>query len=295
MPDFQYGRRPPKNHPAIALAPSLTGIVPAHPSAADYLAKLGAWQMLGNDQYGDCVAVTWANVRRLVTATLSTESYPSLAEVEALYKTQNPNFPVDDNGMDIQTCLEYLVNHGGPDGVKALGFAKVDHTNLDEVDAAIAIFGSVWTGVNVQQANMDDFDAGRRWDYHPHSPVDGGHSIVTGGYDMAAGIDFPFITWAEETAFTGAFWTHETEEAWVVIWPEMLGSKEFLAGVDLSRFAADYLAITGKPFPAVVPPAPTPTPTPTPVPSSVKTALVAILAGVRAIEAAIEKVIKGLS
>ena len=46
----KYGRRAPKNAPALKLGPLLTGIIPAHPAAADYLAKLGGgWQMLGND------------------------------------------------------------------------------------------------------------------------------------------------------------------------------------------------------------------------------------------------------
>jgi hypothetical protein len=284
MPGFKYGRRPPKNHPAITLAPLLTGVVPAHPAAADYLARLSKWQMLGNDQYGDCVAVTWANLRRLVTAFLSSEKYPTLSQVEALYKTQNPGFPDQDDGMDIQTCLEYLVAHGGPDGVKALGFAKVDPANAAEVDAAIAIFGSVWLGINVLRANMDDFNAGRPWDYHPSSPEDGGHSIITGGYgDPRPGAlagDRDFVTWAEETSFTDAFWNHETEEAWVVIWPEHLTSNNFLMGVDLAQFAADYTAITGKPFPAPIPapPAPpTPTPTPTP-PPDVKGCLTSVFA-----------------
>ena len=33
------------------------------------------------------------------------------------------------------------------------------------------------------------------------------------------------------------------EEAWVVIWPEHLGPAEFLAGVNLTAFAADYAAL----------------------------------------------------
>ena len=282
MPDLKFGRRPPKRHPAIALAPLLTGVVPAHPAAADYLAKLSGWQMLGNDTYGDCVAVTWANVRRLVTATLASEKYPSLTEVEKLYKTQNPDFPNQDDGMDIQTCLEYLVKHGGPDGVKALGFASVDWTNYAEVDAAIAIFGSIWTGANVLDINMTQFDEGKPWTYSSSSPVDGGHSIITGGYGAGgkgrlAG-DWKFITWAQETSFTDSFWSHEVDEAWVVIWPEMLDDTNFLAGVDLAQFAADYEAITGRPFPAPVkPPAPVPTPPPIPTPvTDLKSCLTAI-------------------
>lgn len=266
----KYGRRSPKRAPALRLGPLLTGVAPAHPVSADYLAALrGGWNMLGNDQYGDCVPVTWANIRRLVTATLtSSVHYPSMDDVIALYKTQNPGFPAEDNGCDIQTMLEYLVASGGPDGVKAVAFAQVDHRNADEVKAAIAIFGYVWTGINVLDVNQQEFSDGQPWDYSAHSPLDGGHSVITGGYGTpgagALGGDERFITWAAETSFTDAFWTHEAEEAWVVIWPEHLGSKVFLDGIDQVRLAADYQAITGKPLPvpAPVPPAPIPVPQP---------------------------------
>ena len=55
---------------------------------------------------------------------------------------------------------------------------------------------------------------------------------------------------AAETKFTEAFRTHQVEEAWVVIWPEHLGSKAFLAGVDETALAADYYSLTGREFPA---------------------------------------------
>jgi hypothetical protein len=266
----RYGRKPPKRAPALRLSRYLTGAVPAHPVAADYLARLSNWQMLGNDQYGDCVAVTWANTRRLVTAALATENYPTLNQVYTVYKTQNPGFPQQDEGMDIQSLLEWLTKNPGPDGVKAVGFAQVDYTSPDEVKAAIAIFGSVWTGLNVQQAQQRQFSAGQPWDWVPGSPLDGGHSVITGGYGSGGtgqlGGDEKFETWAEETSFTDNFWANGIEEAWVVIWPEHLGSREFQAGVDLPAFAADYTAITGKPFPAPVPPVPAPTPAPTPTP-----------------------------
>jgi hypothetical protein len=266
--DFKFGRRPPKNAAALELAPLLTGIVPLHPAGDDNLARLANWQMLGNDQYGDCVAVTWANVRRLVTTTLAAPGYyPDMASVIAIYRTQNPGFPSQDDGMDIQTLLEYLVKTGGPDSIKAVAFAKVDHTKPDEVAAAIAIFGSVWTGLTVLDSNMDDFDAGRPWDYNASSAVDGGHSVIVGGYGLPGSGplsgDERFITWAAETSFTDAFWTHEVEECWVVVWPEHLGSASFQQGIDVNQLALDYQALTGKPLP--LPPAP-PTPAPVPVP-----------------------------
>jgi hypothetical protein len=250
--------------------------VPARPASADYLAALGGgWLMLGNGQAGDCVAVTWANVRRLVTTALAgTGHYPSQAQVWEVYRTQNPDFDPSgtaetngpgspaDGGMDVQALLEYLVAAGGPDGVKAVAFASVNPDDPDEVKAAIAIFGYVWTGVTVSQANEQEFSAGQPWDFDPSSPVDGGHSIITGGYGApgpgALGGDERFITWAAETSFTDAFWANSVDEAWVVIWPEHLGTREFLQGVDHAALAADYQAITGRVLP--VPPAPTPAP-----------------------------------
>jgi hypothetical protein len=279
----KYGRRAPSRRPALSLSRALTGKIPAHPAAADHLGRLTGWAMLGNDQAGDCVAVTWANVRRLVTTIARAEDYPSQNEVWTVYRTQNPDFDPNgdattngpgseaDRGMDIQTLLEYLVEHGGPDGTKAICFAKVDPTNPDEVKAAIAIFGYVWTGIVVQEANQQEFADGRPWDYHRSSPDEGGHSVITGSYGAPGagplGGDERFITWAEETSFTDAYWRRKVEEAWVVIWPEHVTHPAFLDGVDLTALAADYTAITGRPFPAVVPPTPAPVPSPPPSPT----------------------------
>ncbi len=266
-----YGRRSPKGAPAIDLAPLLTGKVPAHPAAVDYIAAMnGGWQMLGNDSAGDCVAVTWANVRRLMTAVLGgAEKYPTQDQVWAVYRTQNPGFDPDgdpavdgpgspeDGGMDIQSLLEFLHEHGGPDGVKAVAFAKVNPRNTEAVKAAVAIFGYLWTGTTVLEVNEEQFSEDEPWDYDPDSPAAGGHSIVTGGYgaaapgaDPALGGDEKFVTWAKETSFTDKFFAHEVDELWAVIWPEHLGSEAFLQGIDQAALRSAYQAVTGRPFPA---------------------------------------------
>jgi len=260
---YKYGRRPPKNAPALRLASFLSSAVPAHPRSEDYLAKLADWQMLGNDVAGDCNAVTWANMRRLVTAALSTEYYPTQAQVWQFYQTQNPGFDPSgtsstngpgskqDQGMDIQTGLEYLHSTGGPDGVKVVAFAKVDPTNLNEVKAALAIFGGLWLGILVLDANQKQFSEGHAWTDVAGSPIDGGHAILGGGYTTA---DVKFITWAKETKFAKSFWdgaaqgNRLVEEAWVAIWPEHLGTGAFQQGVDQAHLTADYQALTGSPL-----------------------------------------------
>lgn len=281
----KYGRRAPSRRRAIPFSRILTGVVPAHPTSADYAAALGGgWQMLGNDVAGVCGPVTWANFRRLMTAIAGAEKYPDQAAVYELYRTQNPDFDPNgdadtngpgspaDGGVDLQTLLEYLVKHGGPDGVKAVAFARVNPSDPEEVKAAVAILGGVWTGILVQEANQTDFEEGKPWDYHRSSPDEGGHSVLTVGYAPQGattgtlGGDERFLTWAEETSFTDRYFGRKVEELYAVIWPEHLTHPNFLAGIDLAALAAAWEEITGRKFP-VAPPQPGPVPTPPPAPT----------------------------
>ena len=252
------GRRSPKNAPALQLGPLLTKQLPHTPRTDDPGARFTAWQMLGNDRAGDCVAVTWANQRALITTALTGATrYPDQDQVWALYKTQNPRsirtgvrpstvrVPRTTTAWTSRRAWSTWSDSGGPDGVKAIAFAKVDHTNEAELKAAHAIFGQVWYGVNVLAANQTEFADHQRWNYVAGSPLDGGHSITGVGYDRA---DYRFVTWAEETAWTEAFRTHQVEESWVVIWPEHLGSTEFEQGIDRQQLAAAYQQITGQPL-----------------------------------------------
>lgn len=287
-----YGRRPPKRAPAIRFSAVRRAAV-TPPAAVDYLSPLGGgWKMLGNGPddsvfpgfggCGDCVAVWFANTRRVITTALTaTPSYPGWPVVLKVYKTQNPHFDpassangpgsAADGGMDIQTLLEYLVAHPGfGDGSTLVAFAAVDYTNASEVRAAIDAGGVLCIGINVQDAQQTQFGNNQPWNYVAGSPVDGGHCTAVAGYGPpgsgALGGDERFITWAEETSFTDSFWAHEVEELWFPVWEEQLGTREFQAGVDLTAFAAEYTAITGKPFP-VTPPVPVPPPVvPPPVP-----------------------------
>lgn len=266
---YLYGRRSPKNAPALRFRNFARLAVPEHPAGKDdNLVKLDDWQVLGNDLAGDCNAVAWANTRRLVTATLAKqENYPDQDEVWAFYRTQNPDFDPHgskdtdgpespaDAGMDIQTGLEHLHAHGGPDGAPVVAFARVDPTDLEEVEAAIAVFGSLWLGIFVLDANQTEFGENRSWTDVRGAEIDGGHAVIGGGYVPESGrhkgTDITFVTWGKETKFAPSFWNGSAhgrrlvEEAWVVVWPEHLGSQQFLAGVDLDQLKADYHELTG--------------------------------------------------
>ena len=117
--------------------------------------------------------------------------------------------------------------------------------------AALSIFGGLWLGIEVLDANQDEFGKGKAWTDVKGSPIDGGHAILGGGYTTS---DIKFITWAKEAEFAKSFWNGVVqgsplvEEAWVVIWPEHLGTTGFEQGIDQAKLAADYQALTGQPL-----------------------------------------------
>jgi hypothetical protein len=275
------GRRPPKNAKALHVGDFLrTGAQPVFPIVDNLSSISWAGTMLGNDSFGDCVGVLLANGVRLFSRYLgSTQLNATLAEVVAIYKTQNPGFDQnsqthgpdspDDGGMDIQTVLEYWIKNGitiGGVKVKAYGFAKLDVTNLPQLRAACSVFGGLMLGVNVASAQQTQFPS-QPWDYVKGSPIEGGHAILGGGHQDKTKDEIRFVCWAAEDTLTDAFIQKQLEEAWVVITEFHLNSKEFIAAMDMPAFAAAYTTITGQPFPVAVTPAPVPTPVPTPTPT----------------------------
>lgn len=231
------------------------------PLKIDNLASFVTWEDFKNRVYNNCNAAAWANTRRIVTSRLATdEVYPSMEQVIEFYKTQNPSFvggdtkPYgQDDGMNIQKGLEYLVQTGGPDGKRALAFARVDASNLEAVKMAIAIFGSIWVGLRVYSQTQLEFYNRQAWK-QPRQPTQkkpSGHAVVVGAYDT----HYRAITWGQVAALTTHYWEGcynndpkrpNVFDAYVVIWAEHVGTRRFMQGVSLKQLAAQYLAITSK-------------------------------------------------
>ena len=263
------GKRPPKNAPALLFAEVWTGVIPSHSPAADYLSRPISWGLWGNGTFGVCGPVAYGNLLKLITAWLTgIEADVTQDDVFALYKLVNPTFDPatgeGDDGVDLQTMLELVLEHGfGPDGKKPCAFAKVDASNLDEVRAAIEIFGGVIFGSNLTVAQQGQTDAGGPWDYKPRSGEWGGHATMGGRYVDPAGTAQDRtgqITWQEVIDFTDAFAAHQLEEVWVVVFPEHLGTAQFVEGIDQARLAGLFTDLTGKPWPAAPAPGPDPAP-----------------------------------
>jgi hypothetical protein len=272
-PGRRLGRRPhDPDRPVLRLAPLLTGVIPDHPATADHFSLITAsrWGMLGNDQYGDCGPAAVFHDRMLVSKYLAgVDLAADTNAVLDLYKRSgNPNFPRDDNGVVVADMLSEVAKNGISSGgktVECVAYAQVNVQDLDEVHAAIAIFGSLTAGADLHAAQETQTSQGQPWDYVSNSPEWGGHAFLCGKYtsETTAGRpDLSAISWGMPVGITDKFWAQQVQEAWVIIWPEHLTNKSFLIGVDQNALAADYKDLTDRDLPTD----PTPTPTPTPIP-----------------------------
>jgi hypothetical protein len=255
--------RPRVAKPTLRLADFLRA-VPAHPITVDNTTSPAGDVVFGldhNDQFGVCVPTGLDNLRRLVTKLLTgTQVDASWDDVQAWYRTQNPDFDErdpggpGDQGMVIQDFLAWAVKQG-----LILGFAEVDAKDDEQVQAAIYLFLGLHCGAMLQLAQNAQTDTGR-WDYDPDSGRWGGHCIVAPAYEAGALVDV--ITWRERVATTRAWRQNQLDEAYVVLLPEHVAHPGFRAGFDLPAFAAAFTQLTGRPFPSVPPAPPGPPPHP---------------------------------
>lgn len=269
----QLGRRyPDRRRAVLKLGSYLTGAVPEHPLVVDHLSRVSDWNGRTNFGYGTCGPCSVANL------IICTAKYLSNTDVEVtddqIYdfyrRSGNPGFDpgtdADDNGVDMTIMLSELVRGGieisdpySPvaSTVRALAFASVDVTSIEEIRAATSIFGGVLFGLNLDTAQQTQTSTGL-WDYR-NSPVWGGHAVFGGAYTSAAsGADEQIITWQRSVGTTDRFLARQAEECYVVLFQPLLDHPSFQAGVDIAALAQDYTALTGRPFPEPLPVAPTP-------------------------------------
>jgi hypothetical protein len=184
--------------------------------------------MFANDQYGDCTCVSHGH-RILVQErhARQRETPISTDDVLAAYSAVtgfDPDRPETDNGAYMLDVLNYMRRTGmgrEKDGTRhqITAYAKVDHTDLQEVRTAIALFGGlyigIWLPLSAQWQDLMAWDLPSEGDAGDGTPGSwGGHAVYANGYDRR-GVDF--YTWSEPAHMTWEFWTNYVDEAYAVI------------------------------------------------------------------------------
>lgn len=245
---FATGKLAPVNRVSVSFGDFLK-VMPTVP-LVDMAPDL-VYPMDGNDRVGDCVIAGWDHFRQTVTYLLTgTGLNFTQDQLWKFYQTQNPKFDPNgssttngpgsqyDCGMSEQLFLEWLATNK-----YILGFGQVTLMNEQLLRAAIYIGLGVIIGVQLQEAQQNQFATGK-WDFVPGSPTEGGHCIDIVGFDTTTEL-YEIITWGAKIKCTWNFLAHQMDEAWFVITQYHVDHPGFRNHFDLSAFADAVSTITG--------------------------------------------------
>jgi len=235
-------------------------------------AKKTLGQMMGNDEQGDCVAVTVFKQLGIHTAEVpgGTEVTANTNEVLKWYhEVGGPG----DNGLYIIEAL----NHARDKGFKTVGvvhkidgYVAVDNTNAALMNVALFMFGGLHVGVALPREWYEHADNNDVWDI-TSSGVVGGHSIPFTGYDQQF---FKLATWAKQPRITRAAVSDRrwVDECYAVLgkdWYNADGLDAHGLNVKALKEALEAIRAGGTPdIPDDPNPPPPPPPPPPPVPGN---------------------------
>lgn len=260
--DLHLGKRPARppssDHVAmrdlLKLVPSGTlPRIPAHFGTGLDFGYAG-WRMLGNgpdntvfEGFQGCGDCDWAATAHVLMQASHNAGRPvppfsgkTVVAQYSAYSGYDPQTGENDTGTDMQQSITWCQTtgfHDDNDVVYRLGQSiSLTPGDLRELWAATYLFEDAKIGVNLQTAQMDQFDAGPRpvWDYVAGSPVEGGHAIPTMGNNG-------LISWAERVGFTQAFIEHQMDEGYCFLLPERYNAvtgetREDLTDADLEKY-----------------------------------------------------------
>jgi hypothetical protein len=233
MPELKLGKLAPKfNERTLSfsafLRPDASFSQPAK-LYREYKIPDGDWGMYGNDQMGDCTCAAKAHRMMLMTAHTGKMFVPDPADIMKAYidlTGYNPRTGENDTGCAMTDVLQYE-QITGIAGRKILGWAQIDHKNIDRVKQAMYVFGAVDIGVEFPKSAMSQFGAGKTWSLlSDDGGIDGGHDVPMFGYGA---VGDSCVTWGKRQPMTWDWFRKYCDEAYVVITQDWVNEASGLA------------------------------------------------------------------
>lgn len=210
------------------------------------LIATGAWGMLGNDNYGDCV---WAGAAH-ETLMWNAEAKKSVSFTDASvlsdysavtgFKADDPN---TDQGTDVGEAASYrrktgIIDASGNRHLVA-AYLSLKPGNITELYQAMYLFGAVGIGIQFPSTAMDQFNQGRTWSVVEGAPIEGGHYIPL----VARRSFLQCVTWDKVQAMTTGFFQRYCDEAVVYLSAEALTNGKSPELFDYAQLTSDLRAL----------------------------------------------------
>lgn len=221
----------------------------------DHAVAPDSWQMLGNDNYGDCVWAGACHEHMLLTA-IQSDLRPSpttarFTDMDALNDYAavtgfDPNTGAGDNGTNVHDAMSYRRNTGILDASgkrhKIGAYLSLEPGNMTEVFEALYLFQAVGIGFNFPDTAMTQFNAGQRWSIVPGAQIEGGHYVPVVSKQTTFSVKV--VTWGRLQTMTQPFYKKYCDEAWAYVSPDHLDSTGLSArGFNMTQLLADLAAL----------------------------------------------------
>lgn len=235
------------DHRDLKFARYLTAALPKRPTSFGHEAGF-AWQMLGNDKYGDCVFAGGDHEQMLFAGeggkTAVFSDVTALSDYASVTGF-NPLTGAGDNGTDVRMAMKYRAKTGLVDETgkrhRIAAYLSIDPKNLDHILTAAYLFGACGIGIEFPASAMTQFNAGKPWSVVKGASIEGGHYIPV---VAKRGSYVEIVTWGRTQKCTQSFIKAYCDEAWAIISPEILnGEGKTPEGFDLAALQADLAAL----------------------------------------------------
>lgn len=239
----------PPDERTMRLTPYLAADFPAPPASANWLSKVRSWPLYGNDTIGDCEPVSCAHLTQAWTAYAGREVRIREADVIAAYSRisgYDPATGANDVGCTSLDTLNFW-RGTGIGGRKITAYVQLDHTDLDQVRAAISTFGGIIVAALMPRAASEQTHQRKPWT--PTTGPDGrrgswgGHAIHVGAYGKKG---LTCTTWGARQRMTWPWWTAYVAEAYAVVSPDWINPATGLCpqGLNVDALMTDLQRIT---------------------------------------------------
>jgi hypothetical protein len=184
--------------------------LPKLPAVFGHERVIADWGMLGNDAHSCCVFSGAAHETMMWTAERGAAAVFTDAVVLADYAAvtgYSSGNPASDRGTDMERAAAYRRKTGIVDAAGRRhvidAYVDLEIGNLDELWAAVWLFGAVGVGYALPLSAQRQFEAGKCWT-NVLSPVLGGHYVPAVGRNSRG--DIVGVTWGRNQGIAPAFY-----------------------------------------------------------------------------------------
>jgi hypothetical protein len=240
-------KNPRRDARTLQLKKYIVTPVPHIPDEVSWVTHVSNWPMYLNDSLGDCVIAAAAHMIEQWSLYAQQPALPTDDQVLSAYQHVGgyvPGDPTTDNGCFMLDALRFWRNTGIA-GHQIRAFLGVDPKNLDEVRAAVYLFGNLYAGLSLPAFAQDETAAAAGWTVALGGPFGstgspggwGGHCVPIVAMSP---LTLTCVTWGQTLKMSHNFFLDYCDEAYAVLSDDWIETNGLSPGsFDLAALQAD--------------------------------------------------------